>query len=251
MPTSQAKTLVFVPTYEERDNVRPMLAEITRAAPHSDVLFIDDSSPDGTGQILDELAKGEPRLKVIHRAGKLGIGGAHQDGIAYAYDHGYEVLVTLDCDFTHTPADIPDLLRTLGTANADIAVGSRFLEADSLLGWHVIRKLLTNVGHLLTVNMLGIKGDATGAFRVYNLKTIPREMFGLIKARGYAFFFESLFVSVQNGLHIAEHPIRLPARAAGRSKMTLIEIQRSIRQLGRLLILNQTNPGQFRLNRSR
>ena len=245
MPTSQAKTLVFVPTYEERDNVRPMLAEIVRAAPHSDVLFIDDNSPDGTGQILDELAKGEPRLKVIHRAGKLGIGGAHQDGIAYAYDNGYEVLVTLDCDFTHTPADIPMLLET--SVNVDIAVGSRFLEDDSLPGWHIIRKLLTNVGHLLTVNMLGISADATGAFRVYNLTRIPREMFGLVKARGYAFFFESLFVACQNDLRIAEFPIRLPARASGHSKMTLREIQRSIAQLCRLLIANRTNPGQFRV----
>src|SRR5580704_6918211 len=122
------KTLIFVPTYEERDNVQPMLVDLRRHAPDADIVFMDDNSPDGTGELLDTLAKTEPRLKVIHRAGKLGIGGAHLDGIAYAYDHGYDTLVTLDCDFTHSPADIPLLLARSGDAH--LTIGSRFLEAD-------------------------------------------------------------------------------------------------------------------------
>src|SRR5580704_9464340 len=128
METPARKILVFVPTYDERDNVQPMLAELVRHVPGADIVFMDDNSPDGTGQLLDELAKGEPRLKVIHRAGKLGIGGAHLDGIAYAYDQGYDTLVTLDCDFTHSPADIPLLLARSGDAH--LTIGSRFLEAD-------------------------------------------------------------------------------------------------------------------------
>jgi SAM-dependent methyltransferase len=110
--------------------------------------------------------------------------------------------------------------------------------------------LLTTLGLLLTVNMLGIEGDATGAFRVYRLSTIPREMFRLVKARGYAFFFESLFIANQNNLRIREVPIKLPARTYGHSKMNLSEIQRSVNQLLYLFIAYKTNPAQFRLSKS-
>ncbi len=247
MRSHPGKTLVFIPTYEERDNVKPMLEELRRWAPQYDILFIDDNSPDGTGKVLDDLAKGEPRLTVRHRTGKLGIGGAHLEGIAYAYDHGYDTLVTLDCDFTHSPSDIPRLIEK--SADADITVGSRFLQPDGLPGWNAVRRFLTNFGHVLTVNMLGIGGDATGAFRVYRLSAIAREMFGLVKARGYAFFFESLFIAHQNELRILEVPIKLPARTYGHSKMTLREIKRSVGQLAYLYVSNKTNPAQFRVSK--
>jgi len=239
------KTLIFIPTYEERDNVSRMLSEVLRHVPGADVVFMDDNSPDGTGDLLDDLAKSEPRLTVLHRAGKLGVGGAHLDGIAYAYDHGYDALVTLDCDFTHSPSDIPVLLAESG--NADLTIGSRYLRPDSLPGWNLVRRMLTNVGHLLTVNMLGVEGDATGAFRVYRLSRIPRDLFALVQARGYAFFFESLFIARQNGLVVREVPITLPPRTYGHSKMSLVEIQRSVTQLFALFVANKTNPAQFRV----
>lgn len=245
MPTDAGKTLVFIPTYEERNNVPPMLAELTRHVPHADLLFMDDNSPDGTGDLLDELARKEPRLKVIHRSGKLGIGSAHLEGIAYAYDHGYDTLVTLDCDFTHSPSDIPALLEK--SLVADIAIGSRYLGKDSLPGWSLVRKLLTKLGHVLTVGMLGITGDATGAFRAYRLARVPRGMFDLVKARGYAFFFESLFVASRNDICIGEVAIKLPARTQGHSKMSLREIQRSINQLIELSVASKLNPEQFRI----
>jgi dolichol-phosphate mannosyltransferase len=248
MATQPGKTLLFIPTYDEQDNVRPMLTELRRHVPDADIVFMDDSSPDGTGQILDELAKTEPKLTVLHRAGKLGIGSAHLAGIAYAYDKGYGTLVTLDCDFTHSPSDIPLLVAQ--SADADIAIGSRYLKADSLPEWNVLRKILTRVGHLLTVGLLGIGGDATGALRAYRLSTVPREMFSLVKARGYAFFFESLFIAHQNGLVIREVPIRLPARTQGHSKMSLAEIRRSVVQLVTLTIASRTNPAQFRIRAS-
>src|SRR5579862_2905129 len=97
------RVLIFIPTYEERGNVESMVAELVRNVPQADIVFMDDNSPDGTGELLDQIATTQPRLKVLHRSGKLGVGGAHLDGIAYAYDHGYGTLVTLDCDFTHSP----------------------------------------------------------------------------------------------------------------------------------------------------
>lgn len=247
MPTNFVKTLIFVPTYDERENVQPMLAELVRYAPDTDILFMDDNSPDGTGAVLDDLATREPRLTVVHRPGKLGLGGAHLEAIRYAYDHGYEMLVTLDCDFTHSPSDIPMLIEA--AAGAHIAVGSRYLEPDSLPGWKLFRKFLTNLGHTVTVNLLGVAGDATGAFRAYRLSTIPRQMFDLVKARGYAFFFESLFIATQNNLTIREVPIKLPARTYGHSKMSLKEIHRSVNQLFRLFIAKKVNASQFRLSK--
>jgi dolichol-phosphate mannosyltransferase len=238
-----AKTLIFIPTYNEGDNVGPMCKELDALGLDADLVVLDDNSPDGTGALLDELSRIYPRLRVIHRTGVRGIGSAHLDGIAYAYDHGYDKLVTLDCDFTHSPRDIPMMLER--SAGAEVTVASRYLEQDSLPGWSVFRKSLTRLGHFLTENLLGIGNDATGAFRVYDLRRIPRGIFELVTAHGYAFFFQSLFILHQNGLGILDVPIRLPARTYGHSKMSLREVQRSVGQLVSLYAATKTNPAQF------
>jgi dolichol-phosphate mannosyltransferase len=238
-------TLIVIPTYNERENVRPMCEQIGALGLDADLLFIDDGSPDGTGAVLDDLTKEHPRLRVVHRPAKSGIGSAHQDGIALAYAEGYERLVTLDCDFTHSPDLIPAFLDRAETA--DVVVGSRYIESDSLPGWTMVRRALTAGGHLLTKSLLGISQDATGAFRAYDLARIPREIFGLVRSRGYSFFFESLLILARNGFGIAEIPIKLPARTAGHSKMTFAEIRRSVTTLGTLFWASQTDPGRFLL----
>jgi dolichol-phosphate mannosyltransferase len=243
-----SKTLIFIPTYNESGNVTRICEEILALGLDADVLFLDDNSPDGTGSILDDLAEKHPRVSVIHRAGKLGIGGAHLDGIAYAYDHGYQILVTMDCDFTHSPSDIPVLLeRGRDTA---ITLGSRFLEKGSLPGWSLLRKSLTVLGHSVTQSLLGISHDATGAFRVYRLDAIPRAMFDLVSSRGYSFFFESLFVANQNGITITEVPIVLPARTYGESKMRFKDVQASVRQLVSLGMAAKLRPARFRIGQA-
>ncbi len=247
MSVTARRTLVFVPTYNERDNVRPMCEQILAHVPGATILFMDDGSPDGTGEILDRLAEEQPSVSVVHRTQKLGVGGAHLEGIALAYERGYERLVTIDCDFTHSPSDIPRLLAK--SDEADIVVGSRWLDPDSLDGWSVIRRILTGTGHFLTVNALGVRGDATSGFRVYRLPTIPREMFELVKARGYAFFFESLFVAQRNGLSVIDVPIRLPTRTYGSSKMSMREIQRSVQQLASLYVADKVAPARFQLGK--
>jgi dolichol-phosphate mannosyltransferase len=239
------KTLIFVPTYNERNDVEPMCERLCRLALDADIVFMDDSSPDGTGEVLERLAKEHAEVSVIHRARKLGIGSAHLDGIAYAYDRGYRRLVTLDADFTHTPEKIPDFLAR--AESADVVIGSRHIGTESLPGWSVFRKVLTKMGHVLTERLLGMSHDATGAFRVYNLETIPRELFGLVTSRGYAFFFESLLIVYRNGFSIAEVPIKLPARSAGHSKMTFAEIQRSVKTLFELSLETYRRPERFLL----
>lgn len=239
------RILVFIPTYNERENVEVIAAQILEQDVGADLLFLDDASPDGTGEALDRIAASSPRVTVIHRRGKLGVGSAHLDGIARAYARGYDRLVTMDCDFTHSPAD---LRRMLAAADAhDVVVGSRFLRPGSLREWNPLRRFLTKLGHLLTRRLLGLEYDATGAYRVYRLDRVPRAIFELVTSAGYAFFFESLFLLHRNGCSIAQVPIDLPARTYGHSKMSFLEPWRSLKQVAALYVASSLHPGQFRI----
>jgi dolichol-phosphate mannosyltransferase len=240
-------TLIFVPTFNERGNVERMHRQLVALNLDADILFLDDSSPDGTGRILDDIARTDTRVSVIHRAGKLGIGSAHQEGVAKAYERGYEILITLDCDFAHSPSHIFKLLAELD--GADLVVGSRFLQEGSLSGWSLYRRSLTNLGHFLTRNLLKVRQDATNAFRAYNLRTIPREIFSLVKSHGYSFFFESLFIFNCNGFTIKEVPSALAIRTHGESKLSLTEALRSAQRLLSLYWASLTRPQGFRLER--
>jgi dolichol-phosphate mannosyltransferase len=242
------KTLIFIPTYNERDNAPRICAEIHGLGLDVDVLFVDDNSPDGTGKLLEELKPRFPRLIVHHRAGKLGIGSAHFEAIEWAYDQGYQTLVTMDCDFTHSPSDIPAMIAA--TESGDVAVGSRWLRRNSLPGWNLFRRLMTNGGHWLTRRVLGVPQDASGAFRCYRLDRLPRAVFQLVRARGYAFFFESLFILNRNKFAIAEVPIVLPARTYGHSKMSRAAALRSVRHLFKLWLANLRRPEQFLVARA-
>jgi dolichol-phosphate mannosyltransferase len=241
------KILVFIPTYNEVGNVQAMCEQIMALPLPLDLHFTDDASPDGTGQELDRLASLHPRVTATHRAGKLGIGSAHQEGISYAYQNGYELLITMDCDFTHSPVDIPRLIDA--SQGYDVVVGSRFLQQNSLPGWPLIRRVMTTGGHFLTKTLLGMPCDTSGAFRVYDLRRIPRDVFVLVSAKGYAFFFESLFILSQNGFKINEVPIVLPSRVAGTSKMSLKEICRGLTRLFLVSILSVLQPRRFKLSK--
>ena len=244
---STPKTLIFIPTYNERDNVGPMCEQIMALGLDADLLFMDDASPDGTGQALDELAARFPRVRVIHRSGKNGIGSAHMEGIDLAYAEGYDRLQTLDCDFTHDPSLIPQFFER--SANSDVVVGSRFLQPGSLRDWSLLRKTLTNVGHMLMSSMLGVTQDATGAYRCYDLRKIPQGVFHLVRSRGYAFFLESMFILNRNGFSIDQIPMNLGTRAHGSSKMTIEEVRRSTATLMTLYMQDKTDPARFRLVR--
>lgn len=223
------KLLIFIPTYNESENVRPLYERLKRLPLEADILFIDDNSPDGTGKIIDGIASTNGSVSALHRKGKEGIGSAHQAGVDYAYDNGYDTLVTMDCDFTHDPDDIPRFIS--GSEDSDIVVGSRYMRKDSLTGWKFHRKVLTNLGHFLTRHLLGMPFDATGAFRLYRLDRINREIFRRVKSKGYSFFFESLFALMANGLRIKEIPITLPPRTYGHSKMSFGDIRQSVVRL--------------------
>jgi dolichol-phosphate mannosyltransferase len=235
-----SRTLIFIPTYKEAENVRPLATSILSLGLDTDILFIDDNSPDGTGALLEQLATENPRIHVVHRSGKLGIGTAHQDGIRWAYDHAYRLLVTMDCDFTHSPALIPEFLGE--ASRCDVVVGSRYLKKGSLRDWNFTRRVLTRTGHLLTTRLLRLPHDATGAFRVYRLDRIPSGLFSLVHSIGYSFFFESLYVLNSNGFNIREVAIDLPARTYGHSKMRMGDASNSFMLLAYLWLQRVFNP---------
>ena len=231
------KTLIFIPTYNERENVEAIYHDIRRCGIDADLLFLDDGSPDGTGDVIDGLCRDDRRVHAIHRSGKQGIGTAHQAGIQWAYERGYERLVTLDCDFTHKPADIPKFLSL--SDGFDVVVGSRFMRRESLADWNAWRKALTTFGHFLTRRTLGMPYDATGSFRVYRLSRIPRKLFQLVRSTGYSFFFESLYLLFKAGHTVMEIPIDLPARTYGHSKMSVRDAAASLKGLARLFLLSR------------
>jgi len=244
MSTTPAKrTLVLVPTYNEKDNVEWLFQGLQSLKLSFDILFVDDNSPDGTGAVLDEIAKHNPQVTVLHREGKQGIGSAHKFGIQYSYDKKYDLLITMDADLTHSPKDIPKLL-----ANAeefDTVVGSRYMQDNSLDGWNLLRKTLTKTGNLLTTWLLGLRQDATGAFRLYRLDSLPVELFQSVNSDGYSFFFESLHVIHQSRFKIKEVPISLPPRTYGSSKMRYRDIFKSLAVLFSLFFQGLFRQKQF------
>jgi dolichol-phosphate mannosyltransferase len=242
-----SKVLILIPTYNEAGNAQRLCRELSALELGADILFCDDGSPDGTGEIVDELAREFSHVRAIHRPGKLGIGSAHQEGIRYAYAHGYETLVTMDCDFTHQPVDVERLLVIARASGQSVCIGSRYMKRDSLPGWNPMRRSLTYLGHFLTVNLLRLPQDATGALRVYQLGAIPQELFNRVRSCGYSFFFESLFVLHRNGFAIEEMPIALPARTYGSSKMSWRETGRSASRLLKLYWAGVRHPQSFLL----
>ena len=227
---SPERTLLMIPTYNEAENVERIYNAVTATNLDLDCLFVDDNSPDGTGRIIDRLVAASPRVFALHREGKLGVGAAHQAGIAWAYAQGYRRLVTMDCDFTHDPGRIAAFLAA--SDRADVVIGSRFLAPDSLDGWVWYRKLLTHVAHLMTQIVLGLPYDGSGAFRVYRLDKVPQRLFALVQDRGYSFFWESLYVIWINRISIEQVSIPLPARTYGHSKMRLGDVGLGLRRLG-------------------
>lgn len=239
------RILIFVPTYNEAENVASLFRQLQDLALGADILFIDDNSPDGTGRIIDELAAASPHVLCIHRAAKLGIGSAHLQAIRWAYDHAYDVLITMDCDFTHSPSAILDFFQSADAY--DLVVGSRFLSQNSLPDWNLFRRTLTYGAHIATRLLLGMPLDATGAFRLYRLDRIHSHFFELIASGGYAFFFESLYILWLNGAAVKEIAVTLPARTQGHTKMTVRDALRSCQTLLHLCHRRYFRPSSLKL----
>nr|HEX4312761.1 polyprenol monophosphomannose synthase [Kofleriaceae bacterium] len=213
------RALIVVPTYNERDNVRGIADRLLAAVP-VDLLFVDDNSPDGTGTIIDDMAAANPRIHVIHRAGKLGLGTAYLAGFAWGLARDYQLLFEMDADGSHDPKYLPAMLA-LAEDGADVVVGSRYVPGGGTENWGFGRKLLSRGGSLYARTILGIDvADVTAGFICWRRRALEAIDLATISSNGYSFQIEMKYRAVQAGMRIAETPIVFVDRRVGQSKMS-------------------------------
>ncbi|HKA09211.1 MAG TPA: polyprenol monophosphomannose synthase [Candidatus Dormibacteraeota bacterium] len=214
-----ARSVVVIPTYNERQNLERLVSRILISRPDLDVLIVDDNSPDGTGEIADGLARGEPRVSVIHRERKGGLATAYLAGFRYALARQYEYIVQMDADFSHRVEDLGSLIAAAEAA--DVVIGSRSVVGGQAVARSPLRRLVSRLGSLYARALLGIPvWDCTGGFKCFSRRALLRVDLGAVRSRGYAFQVEVNHMCHRAGLRLVEVPIVFPNRAAGRSKMT-------------------------------
>jgi dolichol-phosphate mannosyltransferase len=225
------RLLVTLATYNERDNIAGLIAAVHATEPSADVLVIDDNSPDGTGTLADELGHADPRVRVLHRAGKLGLGTAIMAGMRHAIDNDYDLLVNLDADLSHPPRYLPALLA--GMRDHDVMIGSRYVAGGGTQNWPWMRQAISLTVNLFVRLVLQVPvRDSSGAFRCYRTSILRNADLDRVRSRGYSFQQEILFRCHRAGARIGEFPIVFQNRKAGASKVNWRESVRSLSMLG-------------------
>jgi dolichol-phosphate mannosyltransferase len=217
-----SRTLVVVPTYNERDNIVRLVLHVLAVDPALDMLIVDDASPDGTGEIADELARYETRVRVLHRGGKQGLGTAYRAGFVDALEHGYGRVVEMDADFSHRPADLPRLLSaTAAPEAAQVAIGSRLVAGGRVVGWSAARQAISRGGSLIARCALGLSiHDCTSGFKCFRREALEALDLTRLRSNGFAFQVEVNAACARAGLRVVEVPITFPDRVRGASKMS-------------------------------
>ena len=211
------RATAVVPTYNERENIEPMVRALTT---NVSVLVVDDNSPDGTGELADRLAAELPSVAVLHREQKEGLGPAYVAGFRRALADGAELVLEIDCDFSHDPADVPRLIEAV-EQGADVALGSRYVEGGEVANWGIGRRFVSAGGSWYARTLLGVGvRDLTGGFKCYRREVL--EVIGLdeIHSKGYAFQIETTYRALRAGFKVVEVPIRFVDRTEGHSKMS-------------------------------
>ena len=213
-------SLIVVPTYNERENVQGVADRFLAALPGAEILFVDDNSPDGTGQLLDEIAATNPRIHVMHRAGKLGLGTAYVEGFGWGLARGYEYLFEMDADGSHDPSYLPQMLA-LAEDGADIVVGSRWVPGGGTEGWGIGRKIISRGGSFYARTILGIDvRDVTAGFVCWRRAALEGIDLASMTSNGYSFQIEMKYRALKKGMKIVETPIVFVDRRVGQSKMS-------------------------------
>lgn len=213
------KTLVIVPTYNECDNIQKLIPQILEQDMNIDILVVDDNSPDGTGDIVEELFRSNPRVFLLRRPGKMGLGTAYCDGFRHAFSHDYGYIMGMDADFSHDPREIPNFMKA--AENADFIQGSRYLNGVNVVNWPLYRLLLSYFANIYTKIVTGIKvSDCTGAFRLIRREALQSIDLNKIKSNGYSFQIEIIYKIWKKGFRISEIPIVFTDRFRGKSKMS-------------------------------
>jgi dolichol-phosphate mannosyltransferase len=229
------KTIVVVPTYNERENVAALVGALHDVDPALGVLIVDDASPDGTGEIADGLAADDARVEVLHRTGPRGLGRAYREGFARALDAGADVVVQMDCDFSHDPASVPRLLAAL--ENADLVLGSRYCRGGGTRNWGLGRRLLSRGGSLYARLWLGVPAsDLTGGFKAWRRDLLLRLRLDRVRSDGYGFQVETTYRAHRLRARIREVPIVFTDRRVGESKMSGAIFREAVLMVPRLAL---------------
>lgn len=230
---SDASLLVSVCTYNERENLRPLIESIHQYASGAHVLVVDDGSPDGTGQLADELAANDPRVALLHRPQKMGLGTALLAAIEYGLEHDYEFLLNLDADFSHHPRHIPALLAAMD--HADVAIGSRYVPGGKVVDWGLQRRMMSWCINTYARTLLRLPiRDTSGSYRCYRLSELRKLDLSLLKADGYAMLQELLYRCRRIGCRFTETPITFEDRRYGQSKINYREVTSALGVILRL-----------------
>jgi len=218
------RTLVIIPTYNERENVGSIVGRVRASVPEAEVLVVDDGSPDGTGELADALAATDANVHVLHRAGKDGLGAAYRAGMRWALDAGYEAIVEMDADGSHQPEQLPrllDALRADGALDgADVVLGSRWVDGGGVVNWPARRRIISKGGSAYSRIALGLPvRDVTGGYRAFTADALRRLQFDRTESQGYCFQIDMTRRAHKVGLRIVEVPITFVEREHGASKM--------------------------------
>lgn len=211
--------IVVIPTYNESDTIKPLASEILKAYPGTDILIVDDNSPDGTGRIIDEMAASDGRIRCMHRRRKEGIGPAYVEGFRKALEDGYAYIAHMDADFSHDPKRLPDFFETI--KDYDLVIGSRYTKGGGIQNWGIVRRLLSRFGSFYAGTILNIPvKDLTGGFKCYRRKVLESIGLDTLTSKGYAFLIEMTYRTYRKGFRIKELPIIFTDRRAGETKMS-------------------------------
>ncbi|WP_425836329.1 polyprenol monophosphomannose synthase [Streptomyces fractus] len=212
-------TLVIIPTYNEAENIKPVVGRVRESVPAAHVLIADDNSPDGTGKLADELAADDEQVHVLHRTGKEGLGAAYLAGFAWGMEHGYGVLVEMDADGSHQPEELPRLLTAL--KGADLVLGSRWVPGGRIVNWPRSRQFISRGGSTYSRLLLDVPiRDVTGGYRAFRRETLEGLGLDEVASQGYCFQVDLARRAVREGYHVVEVPITFVERERGDSKMS-------------------------------
>lgn len=214
------RALIVTPTYNERENLERFVAEVRATAPEADLLIVDDASPDGTGALADRIAARDSKVRVLHRAGKLGLGTAYLEAFTKGLLEGYDRFFEMDADLSHDPKYLADFFRELD-AGADVVVGSRNIPGGGVEGWGLGRHVLSKGGSLYSRVILGVPiRDLTTGYKAFTRKALEAIGLSEVRSNGYSFQIEMTYRALQRGLKVVEVPIVFVDRTVGQSKMS-------------------------------
>ena len=221
--SSSVRALVVLPTYNEVDNVEPLIEALLQRATESEILVVDDGSPDGTADRVDQIRSTEPRVHLLRRPGKMGLGSAYLAGFEWGIDNGHDLLVTMDADLSHDPSHLPDLLEA--SAESPLVIGSRYVEGGGVRNWPWHRRMLSSGANSYARAILGLDvRDCTSGYRCYRKEAIETAKVFDVRSNGYSFLYETLARISATGFNVAERPIVFEQRRAGKSKINSSEI---------------------------